>query len=634
MTATTTPATITPTMPAPTTPVDRWPDGTTILGMLAERTANADGRVALRARDQNGKWQAITWAAYGHVIEEVAAGLQTLGVVPGERVGILSWNRPEWQEADLGILSIGAVSVPVYPTSASPQVGYVLKHSGARVCFVEDAEQLARVLEQRHELKKLSHIVVFGESQVAIDDKTLLSFSELCALGRDALERDPEAVSVATAAVSPDDVATLVYTSGTTGPPKGAIVTHGNLMATLRSVTKIIPLSTDDRFLSFLPLSHITERSVSHFGLIAPGGETWFARSISTVAEDLPDCRPTIFFAVPRVWEKMREGIEDKVAQLDGVPGRLGRSYLSLATARARELEVQDYMPFHTKVEWLALDKLVGAKLRAQLGLDAARFLVSGAAPIHPDLVRWFMGVGLPIAEGYGQTEVALATTLNPPGAARVGTVGPPLPGEQVRIADDGEILVKGDNVCRGYWHNDEGTRELLDPEGWLHSGDLGAFDDHGYLKITGRKKDLIITAHGKNISPQNIESELASHSLIGQAVVVGDARKYLTALIALDDAAAARWASVHNKGAVGLESLTRDRDLIDEIESIVAEVNAGHAHVEQIRKWRVLPRALTVDGGELTPTLKVRRAAVNERYADLITDMYAEPNPTATAGE
>ena len=284
-------------------------------------------------------------------------------------------------------------------------------------------------------------------------------------------------------------------------------------------------------------------------------------------------------------------------------------------------------MPFPAKVEWLALDRLVGTALRTRLGLDRARLLVSGAAPIHPDLVHWFLGLGLPIAEGYGQTEVALATTLNPPDAIRVGTVGPPLPGVQVRIADDSEILVKGPNVCRGYWRSDDATHELIDHAGWLHSGDLGTFDDHGYLRITGRKKDLLITAHGKNISPQNIESELESHSLIAQAVVIGDGRRYITAVLALDDAAAERWAADRHKGSVGLEELARDVDLRQELAALVDEVNARHAHVEQIRKWRVLPRPLTIAAGELTPTLKVRRSTVSEHFADLIGELYAEPS-------
>ena len=337
--------------------VGPWSPDTNILDVLVQRTTDSD-RVALRSRDDDDAWRTTTWAEYGQAIADVAAGLLALGIEAGDRVAVLSWNRPEWQEADLGILSIGAISVPVYPTSASPQVGYVLAHSASRVCFVEDLEQLGRVLEQREELTELAHVVVF-DADIALNDPTLLSFAKLRALGRQALDSDPALVSRAREAVSLDDVATIVYTSGTTGPPKGAVLTHANIMATLRSVTTIVPLSPDDRFLSFLPLSHITERAVSHLGLLAAGGETWFARSMSTVATDLPDCRPTIFFAVPRVWEKIREGIEEHVSRLHGSQGWMARRYLALAPSRARELEDHQYMPFPAKVEWLALDRLV-----------------------------------------------------------------------------------------------------------------------------------------------------------------------------------------------------------------------------------------------------------------------------------
>jgi long-chain acyl-CoA synthetase len=468
---------------------------------------------------------------------------------------------------------------------------------------------------------------VFDESFGAAD-RFVRSLVELRALGTQRLANDPALVRRARDAVALDDVATIVYTSGTTGPPKGAVLTHANVMATLRSVTQIVPLSPDDRFLSFLPLSHITERSVSHFGLIASGGETWFARSISTVAEDLPDCRPTIFFAVPRVWEKFREGIEERISDMRGLRGRAARAYLSLALRRRAGRATGGRTTIPTNAAWLALDATVGRRLRAQLGLDRARMTVSGAAPIQADLVGWFNGIGIPLVEGYGQTEVALATALNPPGAARVGTVGPPLPGVRVRLAADGEILVQGDNVCRGYWNDERATRELIDEDGWLHSGDLGAFDDHGYLRITGRKKDLIITAHGKNVAPQNLETDLASHPLIGQAVVVGDGRRFLTALLALDDVAVANWARVHDRGAVGLESLAHDPDLRKELTDAVAAVNRRHSRVEHIRHWRVLPRSLTIASGELTPTLKVKRELVSERYRELIEEMYAEPAP------
>ncbi|GIU87558.1 MAG: hypothetical protein KatS3mg009_2073 [Acidimicrobiia bacterium] len=424
-------------------PVDSrfaWDAGATLLDLFEARVRDDGTRVAMRHRDDAGSWRSITWADYGRAVHEVASGLAAIGIRPGDRVGILAWNRPEWHEADLGILRAGAISVPVYPTSAGPQVAYVLAHSGCRVCFVGDREQLDRVRDQLAELPALECIVTFDDVD-ALDDPLVRTLEELRALGGETPAVPP--------AVTPEHVATLVYTSGTTGPPKGAVITHKNAMATLRSVTQVVPLTEQERFLSFLPLSHITERSVSHFGLVASGGETWFARSISTIAEDLPACRPTIFFAVPRVWEKLREGVEAAVAQLSGPGGALARRYLDYARRGVDRLGPAD------RVARQALDLVVGRRLRAQIGLDAARFCVSGAAPIHPELLRWFAGIGIPIAEGYGQTEVALATTLNPPDAIRVGTVGPPLPGVTVRIAEDGEILVRGDNVCRGYWDDE-----------------------------------------------------------------------------------------------------------------------------------------------------------------------------------
>jgi long-chain acyl-CoA synthetase len=580
-------------------------------------------RTAMRSRDANGRWRSTTWVAYRDAVREIAAGLHAHGVAPGERVGILSFNRREWHESDLGMLVAGCVSVPVYPTSAGNQVAYILAHGNVRLCFVDSEEQYAKIVEHRDELPELEHVVMF-DATTPSPDGFLISLASLRSAGRHQLAEDSAAVDARRAAVAPDDLATLVYTSGTTGPPKGAMITHANLMATMRSITSVISFDEHDRFLSFLPLSHITERCVSHFGLLLSAGETWFARSITTVAEDLPDCRPTVFFAVPRVWEKFRDALVTHAAEAPGWRGRLARRYFDLAPRRAHELETGEPMPFLEKSEWLALDRVVGTQVRRAIGLDQARVLSSGAAPIHPDLLRWFLGIGLPIAEGYGQTEVSLATSTNPPGRIRIGTVGPPLPGIAVRIADDGEILVKGDNVCAGYWRNADASSELIDEDGWLHSGDVGRLDEQGYLRITDRKKDLIVTAHGKNIAPQVLETELELHPLVGHVVVVGDGRRYVTALIALDAEAAAHWAEEHGKD-FSLEALTADPDVRAEITRAVEDVNAHHARVENIRKWRLLPNELTIAGGELTPTLKVRRKFVNDKYAPMIDEMYAD---------
>jgi long-chain acyl-CoA synthetase len=587
--------------------VDRWPE-----------------RTALRFHEGE-RWRSLTWREYGHAVDEIAAGLIELGVRPGDRVGILATNQVRWHEADVGALSVGAASVPAYPTSASGQVAYVLAHSGARVCFVADRDQLAKVLLRRHELPALEHVVVLDVVPDGLDDGFVVQLDGLRALGRGLLVEQPSAVRERVAGIAPDAIATIVYTSGTTGPPKGAMLTHDNLRATIEAITAVVPIGPDDRFLSFLPLSHIAERTVSHFGQIVSGGETWFARSLSTVADDLRACRPTVFFAVPRVWEKLQGAICNEVAGMSGLPRRLADSYLALAaersgvTADARSVGGR----VRRRLGYRVLDRVVGAKVRAQTGLDQARILVSGAAPIEPDLLRWFDGIGLPVAEVYGQTEDCGPTSLNPPGAIRIGSVGRPLPGVDVRIDADGEILVKGPNVTPGYFNDAQRTHELIGDDGWMRSGDLGRIDADGYLYVTGRKKDLIITSSGKNIAPQLLETRLQSEPLISQAVVIGDGRPYLTALLGLEGEAVARWASQLGKIA-DFEALVADPDLKAEITACIDRVNALHAPIEQIKAWRIIPNELTVAAGELTPTLKVKRDVVSERYAPLIEELYA----------
>jgi long-chain acyl-CoA synthetase len=601
---------------------DRAQSPATILDVFQERVRSQGARPALRRR-VDGCWETIDWAAYGLIVREIAAGLVALGIQPGDRVAILSANRMEWHCADLGTMFAGAVTVPVYPTSAANQIGYLLHHSETRVCFVGGQEQLAKVSEQRKELPKLERVVSFDPGGWDLTDPFTTSFDDLRAVGSQRLLDDPGMLAVLAKAVHADDLATIVYTSGTTGPPKGAMITHRNIVATYDAITKVVPIGPDDRFLSFLPLSHIAERTVSHFGQIFAGGETWFAQSFATVARDLTACRPTIFFAVPRVWEKLHDAVLEQAAATHGLSRALADRYFALAAKMAANDEPA--RPSRTtKLAYLALDRVVGAQIRHRVGLDRARVLVSGAAPTSPDLLRWLHSIGLRVGEVYGQTEDCGPTSLNPPAHIRIGTVGPPVPGVSVRIAADGEILVRGPNVCQGYFKNPAATRALIDGEGWMHSGDIGHIDPFGYLVVTGRMKDLIITAHGKNIAPQEIETQLCFERLISQAVVVGEGRPYIGALITLDADAVAPWAREHGK-ALDPEALAADPDVKDEIASSVEHVNQALSHVEQVKRWRVLPHDFTVAAGELTPTLKVKRNVVNEHYADVIADLYAE---------
>jgi long-chain acyl-CoA synthetase len=593
----------------------------TLVDLFFDRAARWSDRPALRYR-QDGEWRSVTWAEYGTAVREVAAGLAALGLEPGDRAGILAGNQPRWHMADVGIMATGGVSVPAYPTGAASQVAHVLGHSGSRVCFVGDRDQLAKLLLSRPRLPALERVVMLGEPPDGLDDDLLLTFADLRSLGSDRLRRQPDLVDERARGLQPGAVATIVYTSGTTGPPKGTMITHENVAETIRSLTAVVSVGPTDRFLSFLPLSHIAERCTSHLGQILSGGETWFARSLATLAEDLRACRPTIFFAVPRVWEKFRQAVEAELARAPR-PVRaqadrlieLGQAVVSAREGTRRPPTLGQLAAYHV------LDRTVGARIRHQLGLDRGRIYVSAAAPVDPDLIRWFHAVGIPIAEVYGQTEDCGPTTMNRPGRVRIGTVGEPLPGVDVRIGPDGEVLVRGPNVCAGYWNDPEATAALLEDR-WMHSGDLGAFDG-SYLRIVGRKKDLIVTSSGKNIAPQDMETRLRSEPFISQAVVIGDGRKFLTALISLDaEAVEAAIGGPDGHGAT--EVLATHPAVAREVAAAVERLNAGRAPAERVRAWRILPRELTVTGGELTPTLKVKRSVVIERFGELVDEMYA----------
>lgn len=597
-------------------------NGETILEALEINAQMSPSGPAMRHRTETG-WQTITWADYAAGVRQISAGLTELGIGPSEHVGILSANRPEWHLADLGALAGGRITVPMYLTSSPAQIAYILNHAEVRLCFVDTHEQLGKLLQIRDQVPKLDRIVLFDRSR-RVDDVFISGLDELRALGSTRLAREPSVYDAGTAAVTPDTIATIVYTSGTTGPPKGAVISHGNLMWVLQNTLPAFDIERGERLISFLPLSHIAERMVSEFLPIGIGGETWFARSLATVVEDLPACRPTLFLAVPRVWEKLQEGIQQRVASLP-MPLRMAmQRYVALGMRKVAAEQSRSRFPIWEQAEYIALDRVLGARLRGQLGLDRTHVLITTAAPIHPDLVRWFHAIGLPVAEFYGQTENCGPTSSNRPHVNRIGTVGPALPGIEIRIADDSEILTRGGNVCRGYHKDPEGTAALIDADGWMHTGDLGVLDPDGFLRVTGRKKDLIITAAGKNIAPQDMEIELRHHPLISQALVLGEGERYLAALITLDPEPLLTWAGERGK-LQDTEALASDPDVIAEVQAAVDDVNRRRSHAEWIRKFRILARDLTVDAGELTPTMKVKRGEVYKEYADVIQEIYAE---------
>jgi long-subunit acyl-CoA synthetase (AMP-forming) len=569
------------------------------------------------------EWKTVTWADYLLAAREVAGGLAELGVAPGQRVAVLSANRGEWHTADLGTMLNGSVTVPVYPTSSASQVAYILRHSEASVCFVDTHAQLGKVIEVRNQLPALRQVVL-TDSERRAGDSFVVGFDALRKAGAHRLSRHPEVVDARSAAVKPDDVATIVYTSGASGTPKGVVLSHENIMFALRKVTPVYNVGEGERLLSFLPLSHIAERMMSELMPVAVTGETWFARSLATVAEDLEVCRPTVFLAVPRVWEKLRESMERRLRSEPLPVWLAAASYMRLGREKVAAEQAGLELPGSASKLYRTLDSTIGAAIRRRSGLDRAHVLMTAAAPAHPELISWFHAIGLPLLQIYGQTESCGPTAANRPDHVRIGTVGTALPGVSVVIAPDGEILVQGGNVCLGYLNDPEATAELIDPAGFMHTGDTGAFDEDGSLRILGRKKDIIITAAGENIAPEGIEADLTNHPLISEAVVAGEGRRYLVALVTLDPEELTNWARQHHK-LVGLEELSGEPDLRLEIQAIIDHVNAKRSRAESIRRFRILARVLTTEDGELTPTMKVRRNVVYERHADVITELYAE---------
>jgi len=595
--------------------------GATVVSTFLKRTAAQPEDVAFKYK-RGGEWVSISWSAYEQLVRRAAGGLRALGLDAGDRAAILSGNRYEWHVADIAIHACGGVTVPIYPTNSPKQVAYIAGHSEAKVVFCENADQLAKVLEKRSDLQGTTNVVVFDPAGAKLDDFAI-SFEQLLERGDAFNAQTPKDIDEHISAVKPDDLATLVYTSGTTGPPKGAMLTHDNIVWTCGALDGILEAGPGDRKLSYLPLSHIAERVTSHFLHIYQGSETWFAESIDTLKDDLQACRPTIFFGVPRVWEKFHAGIAGLIETLDPETREKAEQAIQLGLERVEAMQAGTTLPEELEARYQEADAGLFALARGALGLDQAKALVSGAAPINPEVLRFLHAIGLPVIEVYGQTEDCGPTSINRVDNYKIGTVGPALPGIEIKIADDGEILVKGGNVGRGYYKDPLATKELLDEDGWMHSGDIGEIDDDGFLRITDRKKDLIITAAGKNIAPQVIENMLKYSPWVSQVVVVGDRRPYLTALLTLDQEKVAAFAEQKGIAHASFTDLLAHPDVQQLVENAVAEVNENLARVEQVKKWHVFDREFQMDAEEVTPTLKIRRKAIIDKYADVIEDLY-----------
>jgi long-chain acyl-CoA synthetase len=558
-------------------------------------------------------------------VREITAGLLQLGLASGEVVSILANTRREWVTTDLAVLSCAAVSNGIYPTDAPAQVQYLCEDSGTVMLFVEDDEQLDKALEVRDQLPRLRQIIVYDDEGLrGLQDPMVISLSRLREIGREHMAQQEPVMAQRLQALQPDDLAILVYTSGTTGRPKGAMHSHRALVHTVRGYNTLISRTTDDECMCFLPLCHIAERVGGEYFSLYTGCKLNFVENPETVPENVREIAPTVFTAVPRVWEKFYSGVMIALKE----SSRLQQ--LAYAWAIAVGYRVADAVlagrPVGAalKLQFLLARLLALDNTRKLIGIHRARYCVTGAAPISPDLVRWYLALGVPMLEVWGMTETCGASTGNPPGRIKPGSIGPAAGFNEVRIdPSTGEILVRGTNVFKGYLNLPEKTAEAIDADGWLHTGDVGVVDADGYLRITDRMKDIIITAGGKNITPSELENELKFSPYITDAVVIGDKRPYLVAIIMIDQDNVEKFAQDREIPFSNYASLTRAPEVQELVQAEMDRVNAKFARVEQIKKFFLLDRQLSAEDEELTPTMKLKRKLVEKKYADQIEAMY-----------
>lgn len=580
------------------------------IGALWRHAAAAARRSPAYLVERSGKWAPVSWSEAAERVEELGHGLLDLGVRKGDAVVILSTTGLDWVVLDYALALVGAVSIPIYPNSSATETAYIVAHSDAVTAFVEDAAQRAKVESGRP--PSLRHVVAFDE------------LDALAVRGRAYAATSPGALEEAAARVLPDDLFTVIYTSGTTGPPKGCMIRHRNYFAMASCLDRLPDfVGPDDLMLLYLPLAHNFGRLMHLMGAYA-GFTTALLSDPYRAADAFPQVRPTVVPSVPRVYEKVQAGVQAKFDTATGPRAALIHWALRIGR-RASEARLRgEPLPWSLALQHRLADRLVYAKVKARLG-GRLRFGISGGAPLAPETGKFLHTLDVLVLEGYGLTECTTAATVNRPDRYRLGTVGPALPGFEVRVADDGELLIRSETVFAGYLKNHAATREVLDEDGWLRSGDIGAIDEDGFVRITGRKKDIVVTAGGKNVAPQNIENALKSVALVSQAVVVGDRKPYLVALLTLDAEALAVWAA--ERGVAGSPGeLAAHADVRAAVEEGVARANADLARHEQVKRFAILPDDFSVESGELTATLKVRRNECELRYREQIEALYAAP--------
>ena len=597
----------------------------TVPQMFWLRVKELGDALMMRQKDL-GLWRGYSWTEVGVIVSEIGAGLVSLGFAPGQVASVLANTCREWVWADLAVLSMGGVCNGIYPTDATSQVEFLCVDSNSVFLFVEDDEQLDKYLESRDRLPHIKQVIVFDmEGLQKLDDPQVMSLDALRALGRVLLTQQPDLVGQRLASRQGSDLAVLVYTSGTTGRPKGAMITHANICAALAGTASALfeGLPMGGERVAFLPLCHIAERLIGEYVSILRRSTLNFVENPETVFDNLREVQPVVFFAVPRVWEKVFSTVAIAIKEA----GAIQKAAYGWAVGEGMKMVA--HAEANTPPGWLQTAryalarKLVLNNVRRMVGLDRVQLAITGAAPISPELIRWYMALGIPLREVWGMTETTGGGTVSPRGASRPGSIGIPGPGAQMRISAQGEILLRGPTVFKGYLNLPEKTAEAVDADGWLHTGDVGRVDEAGYFYITDRMKDIIITAGGKNVTPSEWENQLKFSPYVTDAVVIGDQRAYLSCLIMIDEDNAVQWAQDRDVQFSDFKSLCRAPELIGLIGEEIEKVNRQFARVEQIKQFRLIEQRLTAEDEELTPTMKLKRSLINRKYAELIDGMY-----------
>ena len=589
----------------------------TLISLLENSIQHYGSKPALAHKPKGGTYQDISYTELGESVDAFSKGLTALGVQKNDRIALLSENRPEWAITDFGSLKAGAVTVPMFSTLTAAQVGYILKDSGSKIICVSTGKQLEKVAAIRDEVPTLEQIIVFDPIEGECPEG-VIQFEAVCELeGQGIGVRNPSYANE-------DDIATIIYTSGTTGDPKGVMLTHANFISNLQACKSLIDISDTDALLSFLPLSHVFERLGGHYVPLFSGAKIAYAESVLTVRQNMQEIAPTVMLSVPRLYETMHDRILRAVQEGSSLKQKIFHWGVSVGSSVSSAIQQGKKPSAILQLQQNIADKLVFAKLKAATG-GRLRFFVSGGAALPQSIAEFFHAAGILILEGYGLTETSPVISMNHPTQWRFGTVGVPVPGVEVQIAEDGEILTRGPHVMKGYFNNESATAEVIDGEGWFHTGDIGIIDEDGFVKITDRKKNIIVLSNGKNVAPQPIESELVQSPFINQILLIGNERKNLAALIVPNFDALKAWATENNVTTDDLATLLETREVQQLIQREIRSRLTDFADFEQVRRFTLLDKEFSQEADEMTPTLKLKRNVIIERYGDAISEMYPE---------